>query len=833
MKGNIEEKVKGPKHRILLYILTIILAITTLLIFIKLCQYDQTLVKKSGCGIVELELTYSPEKAQIILAKWQEEILPIARKSITWDWPFIISYVFFLTAFYFLTTGKFKEAFRRTWTVFAFFPLAAGIFDSLENFCLLHQLNNIGQLNSIVVISGSIFATLKFLLIALTILALINSWLIRRGGACYQVEDILEKELELIKNRREAMNIKDDSKDDSGKLAPNLFGIALSGGGIRSATINAGVLEILNKVGILPKADFLSTVSGGGYIGGYLHANLWKNQDQPDPYEKLFNEDDIKHLKDNGSYLTPGKKGIKFVSTIRLFGAVVFSMIMNWVWLLSFLVASFLFFQLLLKPIFQYRWFPIFFGITAALVFGYHFFLHPVRKLKLWSSNVLNTIEGFLVMLIIVYLVSAADVPSPMNIFIGEVPLLKEFFLTLLVLLVSALFYNPNILTMHRFYRDRLSNAYLETDRPGKKNKNLKLAQLRHDKSGPGRKWKAPYPLINTCLNLLGEDDEEFKGKKSSDYFLLSPLYCGSAKTGYVESESPVYRSMSLATAISVSGAAVNPNMGTRTKPITAFLMTLFNLKLGYWSLNPKKSLYHYLYTLWPYYLVSELFGKTHTKRWKINISDGGHIENLALYELLRRKCKLIIAIDAGADKGFNFNDLRNIVVRARNELGIAIKFRQDQDPEQVIKPKKSRGYSNEHFVIADIEELPKKENQKNKKIGLLVYLKSSLKAPLTKPKTGQLKGELKNSYIYKRDHADFPHESTGDQFFDQAQWEAHYYLGKFMAGDLLKIDDAIDETLLNQKREQFARKTIAELTEYFDGNGKKSGKSEMKKGAR
>ena len=50
----------------------------------------------------------------------------------------------------------------------------------------------------------------------------------------------------------------------------NLLGLAFSGGGIRSATFNLGVLQALSKIGLLKQVDYLSTVSGGGYIGSWL-----------------------------------------------------------------------------------------------------------------------------------------------------------------------------------------------------------------------------------------------------------------------------------------------------------------------------------------------------------------------------------------------------------------------------------------------------------------------------------------------------------------------------------------------------------------------------------
>src|SRR5688572_4547885 len=74
-------------------------------------------------------------------------------------------------------------------------------------------------------------------------------------------DDVHQRELQLIRAR------KGEVPEDG------LTGLAISGGGIRSATFALGVLETLKERGVLPKFDYLSTVSGGGYIGGWLSAN--------------------------------------------------------------------------------------------------------------------------------------------------------------------------------------------------------------------------------------------------------------------------------------------------------------------------------------------------------------------------------------------------------------------------------------------------------------------------------------------------------------------------------------------------------------------------------
>ena len=134
-----------------------------------------------------------------------------------------------------------------------------------------------------------------------------------------------------------------------------------------------------------------------------------------------------------------------------------------------------------------------------------------------------------------------------------------------------------------------------------------------------------------------------------------------------------------------------------------AFLLTLFNLRLGYWAYTPKAYPWFRWLTWWPYYHILELLSWNDTSRWRVNLSDGGHIENLGVYELLRRGCRLIIAVDATADPNYAFNDLKNLVIRARNELGLEIDFQ--QDPETFIRPMPSQGFSRSHYVTARITE--------------------------------------------------------------------------------------------------------------------------------
>ncbi len=145
---------------------------------------------------------------------------------------------------------------------------------------------------------------------------------------------VLERELAQIDDRRRRLGLGEPRPDHPdaprGELDRaeqraadrRLVGLALSGGGIRSATFNLGLLQALARRGLLRYVDYLSTVSGGGYVGGWLAA--WVRRDgfrgveerlgpsQPSPAgtgpasDKGWGEPEpIRHLRRYSNYLAP------------------------------------------------------------------------------------------------------------------------------------------------------------------------------------------------------------------------------------------------------------------------------------------------------------------------------------------------------------------------------------------------------------------------------------------------------------------------------------------------------------------------------------------------
>ena len=94
--------------------------------------------------------------------------------------------------------------------------------------------------------------------------------------------------------------------------------------------------------------------------------------------------------------------------------------------------------------------------------------------------------------------------------------------------------------------------------------------------------------------------------------------------------------------------------MGLGSQPTLSALMALLNIRLGYWIGNPAHAPRGRPGFLC---LIREMTGAwmAEENRW-LNVSDGGHIENMGLYELLRRRCKFIVCVDGGADPESTFH---------------------------------------------------------------------------------------------------------------------------------------------------------------------------------
>ncbi|MFN0016403.1 MAG: hypothetical protein ACKVU2_17820 [Saprospiraceae bacterium] len=638
--------------------------------------------------------------------------------------------------------------------------------------------------------------------------------------------EVIEQEKEQLRVRRQKLGIEHGNPEQE-----NWFGIALSGGGIRSATINLGFLKTLHRFGILKKADYLSSVSGGGYTHSYVQATVKEAGNM----DALFSETHADAMRQHGEYMTPGRGFWKIGSTLLLIVGFAISWGMSLV--NPLIVGGILYYAYsLVAGLFDAN--PLQNSMTLASdltalllyiaggIFTVHFITNVYLNYHLGVSKLFNRIESGLAALFLVLYAWTFIADLGGTAYTGE-PL--DALLKMLTLTVLGFYVNPNAISFHRFYRKQLSDLYLGF---AGKHQNIPLNKLFDAKTTDSPGCQAPYPLINTCLNLQNPGgDAKFMGTKASDYFLLSPLFCGSKLTGYVPTDYyDDYRSMTLPAAVTISAAAVNPGMGMYSNSLLSALVTLFNARLGCWVSNPLVLKKTYGMVWWPIYFFRELLGRIGSNNRMINISDGGHIENLGAYELLRRGCRLIISVDAGGDPMYRFDDLNNFLLRARNELGIEIRFPDGQQPEDLIRPRPSSVYSRQRYAVAKIlqwwedrivtDPVTQKERKETinlkhpREVGTFVYVKSSVTAPTGKPDLDPDDKLRYGTYKYKVYHPEFPHESTSDQFFDPVQWEAYYQLGQYIGADVLGLEDLDAYATGKKTAPDF---TVENLTDWFD----------------
>ena len=349
---------------------------------------------------------------------------------------------------------------------------------------------------------------------------------------------------------------------------------------------------------------------------------------------------------------------------------------------------------------------------------------------------------------------------------------------------------NTNYLSLHRFYRDRLMETFLpEIGRAiqGKTGPSYPANKAPISAMWDEQRPRGPYHLVNTNLVLVDSVLRKQRAR-GGENFILSPFYCGSDSTAWRRTKDFENDQMTLATAMAISGAAANPNAGVAGKGLTrnrlvSVLMALLNLRLGYWVCNPKKQRTwlhppnHFRPGL---YEVTSGFKETST--W-LQLSDGGHFENLALYELIRRRLKLIVVLDGGADPNFNFSDLQNASRRVAEDFGTRLVFTEEKPGDLAYsRTEISEGFPRysgrvKRGVVTGRIEYPGGE------VGTLIYAKTTMVEGLSVETQG-----------YKDGHPPFPDQPTSDQFFDPEQFEAYRELG-YVIG--LQVAEEVDKHLM------------------------------------
>ncbi|MDA0196428.1 MAG: patatin-like phospholipase family protein [Bacteroidetes bacterium] len=654
-----------------------------------------------------------------------------------------------------------------------------------------------------------------------------------------------------------------------------LFGLALSGGGIRSASFGLGLLQALvsSKDNMLKKLHYMSTVSGGGYIGSSL--TWFLNQGLPDgtkagtspenfPFgaknigARNFDDDEktlnrnliLDFIRQHGNYLTPGK-GLDFVSLIGIVIRSTFVSLLVYFSLLTLLMGGlvetgafrikfFIDLNILLNGavigVGLILLFAVIYSMTTLFKAQYSWLI-MAQKTAGWAWTMVLTLTALglipLLMCKMEDAIAAASATtggvvgvllglfeqfrsrkpdekegaiSTTRILLGVVALTYSLlifsylvanfllaepgniwlFIPLAIVIIVGLCVNLNIFGLHRMYRDRLMETFMANKDNIKNNEWGPATEANHTNiedmcaknSNP-----RPYHIINTNLVTTDSHHSKFNGR-GGDNFILSPLYCGSDATGWQETK--YYRKdrfrnkgITLATAMAISGAAVNPSAGPNGQGLTknkliSILLGLLNIQLGFWSdnPNPKKKSFMWFPSnfLWPGLFGNVLGRDLSENKRSILLTDGGHFENLALYELIRRRLQVIICSDAGCDPDFKFEDLTNLIEKVRVDFGVSIIFRKDNPLKDLIPDQKDGAMGDKlllakkGYAVADIYYSEKSSANKH---GVLIYIKTTL--------TSELPADL---YGYKLNHPTYPDETTADQFFSEVQFEAYRELG-------------------------------------------------------
>lgn len=341
--------------------------------------------------------------------------------------------------------------------------------------------------------------------------------------------------------------------------------------------------------------------------------------------------------------------------------------------------------------------------------------------------------------------------------------------------------------SLHHFYRSRLARTYLGAANAAR-SPCSKVTEPEQEDDVLFSKYEpqatgGPVHLLNVCVNQTYQHSGLFNIDRQGQLMTVAgPSLVKLEQSSWEELPASTE---TLGTWMAVSGAAAAPGLGAATQPGWAAMLTTLGIRLGYWrdsgiESRPCTWLARHLpkYN----YLLCELFAHLPGNNERVQyLSDGGHSENTGAYPLLAAGCRLIVLADCGADPAYRFDDLENLIRRARIDLGVDIRF-VEWDPSMpafgtlsdVAAPDKNA------CLAAATISYPTGDT------GVLIVVKPNIASDLPE-----------DVYNYSRDNPSFPQQTTADQIFGEDQWESYYALGEHI-GSFLTLD-VIDKVLANR----------------------------------
>jgi hypothetical protein len=619
-----------------------------------------------------------------------------------------------------------------------------------------------------------------------------------RNGICLQ--SVRDKEEVHLAKRRHSI----------GTDKSVAMGVALSGGGVRAACFALGVIHWMERSGHWDRVDYVSSVSGGGYAAAGVLAASNENGAETDGITRAervlaeLNRDDNGYIKlSTLTFLTmPALWGVSMVLSLSWLlllvgqsGPLVMEMfpighaIDRYVpaaGLLGFLLVGI--YQLAASRIRKrpsadgQLWFflsMIFGAIQMAHLAG-----HPHSgdgaRAPYWVTCV---VAGLIWLFVGVALSLPPSHPSIVRLhsraryafgftFILSAGLIMQavmgnlehhaiavdlnflYFVSLLITLI-AMMTNPNWLCLPvKIYYEGLRRKF-----------GRGMDQAIHEVSGSNLD---PIHLINCFSQSPIARDDERKQRRGGENFCVSRHYCGMASSGYfpteewyVGKERKSRKHQWIWRLVATSGAAFDIHP-VKQSPLWNSVLTVFNMGLGVWVINPA---FHPERRTWrpSFFLNSMAALNVHNNRSKwIRLSDGGHFENLGLYELVARECMDIVVVDAGHDPNYEFSDLAYAVERCREDFEAVIDI-------PGLFPREAQNRVQEVILTGTVRYKGKTE------LGKITYIKLGVE------KWHSLPLRLRPSI-----DRHFPHEPTTNQFPTRDFINAYYRLGEETASRAL-----------------------------------------------
>lgn len=355
-----------------------------------------------------------------------------------------------------------------------------------------------------------------------------------------------------------------------------------------------------------------------------------------------------------------------------------------------------------------------------------------------------------------------------------------------------------NLASLHNFYRARIERAYVSSGNSTTPEARFPSSALRSvspeltmrvaplTEAIPGddvemedyrpHQWGGPIHLINCCINQSVDDRTGLYNADRKGVALAVSALGVETGTRFPDGDGYAASPGKLSRWVAISGAAASTGMGSRTSPGFAALLFMSGMRLGYWTPSLIRHAARATTTLrerllrWapkPVAIVAESIARfpgLFSPIWYA--SDGGHFDNTGIYALLKRRPRLIVAADCGADPKYLFGDLESLVRKAKIDYGAFIEF-----VDGAVLPDELKD------IVGTPETIGPEAGARWLVLGRIAYSDGS-EGVLLVVKPRRLDRMPFDMVAYADRNPDFPQQTTGDQFFDEAQWECYHQLG-------------------------------------------------------